>query len=161
MVEGSGPYGPGTVQTGKEFKGLIIINSLKRGKEIIFTAPGAHRAQSPCGLWTMKIQPPRQVLPSKWWYCGGAVARLLIEPIAEPNYTTEDLTVSYFLFRMLTEQISYIWANWTSFMCYVPSYNRKTAIKKNKYFLRKLRFVYLQPLHMHICDRFTQCSYRF
>lgn len=60
MFEGSRPYGPGTVQTGKEFKGLRIINSLKRGKEIIFTAPGAHWAQSPCSWWAMKIQPLRE-----------------------------------------------------------------------------------------------------
>lgn len=53
---------------GRNLKGLRIINSLKRGKEIIFTAMGAHRAQSPCGWWAMKIKPLREKFPSKLWY---------------------------------------------------------------------------------------------
>lgn len=65
MFEGSRPYGPGTVQTGKEFKGLRIINSLKRGKEIIFTALGAQQVQSPCGSRAMTTQPRVGSVPSK------------------------------------------------------------------------------------------------
>lgn len=47
MFEGSRAYGLSKVQTGREFRGLGIINSLKKGKQIIFTATGLLEPRAP------------------------------------------------------------------------------------------------------------------
>lgn len=103
MFEGSRPYGLGKVQTGKEFKGLRIINSLKRGKEIIFTATGLMDLKAPaaCEPWTCSAL--SEVLPPGPSCCAGAVAYLLIRLTAQPSGTTVCMIIIHVLFRMATE----------------------------------------------------------
>lgn len=132
MFEGSRPYGLGKVQTGKEFKGLRIINSLKRGKEIIFTAMGLLELKAPaaCEPWNRSVL--SEVLPSGPSCCARAVAYLLIRLTAQPSAATLCMIIIYILFKMATEHKTHALFSFTGqieslwmFICFMQNGNRE------------------------------------